>query len=623
MKKSFGYNILDSAKESILIVELESKKIIYGNKTACELFKYNPDEILTLSIADFHPENKLEHAINIFKAQTSGEIDIAREIPFKNKNGDSFLADIYTINTDINGKPHIIAIFSDTANKKNTEKDFAVSQLLISAIFDAVPDLLIIIDKDFRIKYTNSKGHDSIKPPEGKKAETCYGRFKLLDSPCKNCGAKKVFETGEIEEREDVNPVDGLTREIRAFPIKNSSGEVIFVIEYVRDITEKKNAEENRIKLEQQIQKNQKLESLGVLAGGIAHDFNNLLSGIYGYIDIARENSLNADVIKYLDCTLDTMDRARDLTQQLLTFSKGGTPFRETEKLNAFLKDTVKFTLSGLNISCKYNVSDDLWMCDYDKNQIAQVIHNLIINAQQAMPVGGTIELTAENLKISENSHAALKRGNYVKISVKDTGIGIPENIQQKIFDPFFTTKQKGSGLGLATSYSIIKKHDGIIDFESIPGKGSTFYIILPASVTDKDDNVDISVSGNKSTGRILVMDDEEVIRNTMDIMLSKAGFNTLLANDGNAALKIFKEHTKQNIKIDIVILDLTVPGKKGGKEIIGEIRKLNKNIPVIVSSGYSEDPIIQNPLDYGFTDSIKKPFIKKELTNIISKYLH
>jgi len=614
--------ILDGAIEGILIAEIESKAFKYANKAICEMFGYEEKEMLTLTVADIHPKDKLDEVINIFEAQARGEIALAQSTPCQRKNGTVFWADINTSKTFIDGVPCNVGFFSDVTEKIRSEKEIDASHRLLTSLFDAVPDLLIVIDKKFQIRYTNFKGHDLINQSDSDKGKTCYGRFKLLDSPCEDCSALPVFDSGAIVEREMVNPADGRTREVRAFPIKDFSGQVVYVVEYVRDITDKKQAEKDRIRLEQQIQQNQKLESLGVLAGGIAHDFNNLLGGIYGYIDMAREASENEEVLKYLDTTLNTMNRARSLTQQLLTFAKGGMPKREPGRLNQFVRDTVEFALSGSNVSCRYTIADDLWFCDYDKSQMAQVIDNIVINAQQAMPVGGTIELIAENRRIQKDEHLILPAGDYVQVSIKDTGIGIPHDIIQRIFDPFFTTKQKGSGLGLATSYSIVKKHDGYIDVESTPGEGAHFSIVLPASKFVEKAKKEYGKTCKRHSGRILIMDDEEVIRDTMTQMLIKSDVKVVTAREGNEALEVFMESIKSGKKFDIVILDLTVPGGMGGKATLDGIRKLDKQIPVIVSSGYAEDPIVQNPKRYGFNGSIKKPFIKSELVDMILKYL-
>ncbi len=381
------------------------------------------------------------------------------------------------------------------------------------------------------------------------------------------------------------------------------------------DITEKK-------KIEETLQQSQKLESLGMLAGGIAHDFNNLLGGIFGYISLAANISNEEKVKDFLDKAMQAMSRAKGLTQQLLTFAKGGAPVRKIAHLFPFVQETVLFALSGANIFPKFNVADDLWLSDFDKNQIGQVVDNLVINAKQAMPLGGVVVVSAENCLIKEAGHSILPEGKYIKISFKDNGIGIPKEIIGRIFDPFFTTKQAGSGLGLSTCYSIIKKHGGIIDVESEPGNGSSFTIYLPAAEKIEEIENSIHFSAHNGSGEILIMDDEDAILDFLTHLLFSLGYSVVSAKDGNEAVQIFKEKMNSGEKFKAIMLDLTVPGKMGGEETIKEIRKIDTTTPAFVSSGYAEDPVIANPEDYGFTASISKPFLVSELTELFNKHL-
>jgi len=388
------------------------------------------------------------------------------------------------------------------------------------------------------------------------------------------------------------------------------------------DITERKQAEVERERLERALNQTQKLDSLGLLAGGIAHDFNNLMGGIFGYIDLAQESSTDATVARYLSKAMNTIDRARALTLQLLTFAKGGDPVRETGKLFPFVQETALFALSGANVSCTFDIPPNLWLCNFDKHQIGQVIDNLVINAQQAMPVGGTIRVSAGNITLAEHEHPLLPKGNYITLAVKDTGIGIPEDLITKIFDPFFTTKQKGHGLGLASCYSIIKKHGGCIDVTSVQGKGSTFLIYLPASTKAASLAAPVAASTHRGSGTILVMDDEDVIRDTIGEMLSALGYTVVCTEDGQAAVDMFTTATCNGRVFAAIILDLTVPGAMGGKDAAAAIRKLDTRVPVFVASGYSEDPVMKNPAHFNITDSIRKPFTKSELSEMLNRHL-
>jgi signal transduction histidine kinase/CheY-like chemotaxis protein len=407
----------------------------------------------------------------------------------------------------------------------------------------------------------------------------------------------------------------------RSIPEKLEDGSITWY-GFNADITDRKKAEEEHLNYEQQLQQNQKLESLGVLAGGIAHDFNNLMGGIFGYIDLAKDESKDANVISHLSKAITTIDRARALTRQLLTFAKGGAPIRQIGNLFPFVQETAQFALSGSNVSCRFDVPRDLWACNFDKNQIGQVIDNLIINAQQAMPVGGTIELSARNITLENNEHPSLAKGNYVRLSVKDSGVGIPRELIAKIFDPFFTTKAKGHGLGLATCYSIIKRHDGCIDVKSEPGKGSTFKVYLPAADETVSSAITTTAETHSGHGTFLVMDDEFILRETIGDMLETFGYTVVGKENGKDAIDFFAAETKANRKISGMIFDLTVPGGMGGMAAITEIRKTNTEIPAFVASGYADDPVMKKPAEFGFTASICKPFKKSELSEMLNNYM-
>ncbi len=392
----------------------------------------------------------------------------------------------------------------------------------------------------------------------------------------------------------------------------------------VRDVSDRKKAEDERLRLELQVQQTQKLESLGILAGGIAHDFNNLMGGIYGYIDMAGGRTRDKKAAMHLSKAMNTIERARALTQQLLTFAKGGDPIQKIGLLFPFVQETAQFALSGANVSCRCDVPRDLWACNFDRNQIGQVIDNLVINAQQAMPSGGAIELTARNIALSEKEVSALPRGNYVKISVADRGIGMSRELIPCIFDPFFTTKAKGHGLGLATSYSIVARHGGVIDVESEPGKGSTFHVYLPAAAEEVLSDPEPSAVQHRGSGTFLIMDDEDVMRETIQSMLVSLGYKVICKENGKEAVDYYSAALCARRKIAGMIFDLTVPDGMGGKDAVSEIRKMDAGteLPVFVASGYADDPVMKKPADYGFTSSICKPFRKSELSEMLNRYV-
>lgn len=385
------------------------------------------------------------------------------------------------------------------------------------------------------------------------------------------------------------------------------------------DITEKINREENVRLLEQQVQQAKNLDSLGVLAGGIAHDFNNILMAIMGNLSIATQ-SLPVDnkASSLLSEAEEACLRAKGLTQQLLTFSKGGEPIKETSNMAEVIKDSANFVLRGSSVACEYNIPQNLWLVDIDKGQISQVIQNLIINAKNAMPQGGTISVVCQNIEDISKENVPLPVGNkYIKMSITDRGVGISANILNKIFEPYFTTKQEGSGLGLAITFSIITKHQGHINAQSEVGVGTTFFIYLPASSQKPSAPCEEKSFVHSKKLTILIMDDEKMVRDVSAAMLTKLGHDYVMAADGDEAVKIFKQG---QVPIDLVVMDLTIPGGMGGKDAVQKILAIDPKAKVIVSSGYSNDPIMAKFKDYGFCAAIVKPYRLDDLSRVISQ---
>jgi PAS domain S-box-containing protein len=397
--------------------------------------------------------------------------------------------------------------------------------------------------------------------------------------------------------------------------MRGDEGADLGIVIAFRDITKQK-------RLFDEIQRADKLDALGVLAGGIAHDFNNLLAGLFGYIELAKHEA-SGPAAAALEKAISVFGRAKALAQQLLTFASGGSPKKEAGRLAPLIAATAEFATAGSTVRCALDLSEDLRICEFDANQIGQVLDNLIINARQAMPSGGTIRIKASNAIIRPEEKKDVTPGEYVRIDVSDDGVGIPYHLQKKVFDPFFTTKETGHGLGLATCNSIVQRHLGCIDMESEPGIGTTFSIYLPASVSANREIVsDAKNADMHGSGRVLVMDDEEFIGDIVSAMLDSVGFSTVVARNGADALRLLEEMAQAGEAPKAVILDLTVPGGLGGKDIIEDLRKRFPDLPVFASSGYSEDPIMSRPSDFGFTDSIPKPFRQNQLISLLAKYL-
>ena len=370
-----------------------------------------------------------------------------------------------------------------------------------------------------------------------------------------------------------------------------------------------------------ELSKVEKLKSLGVLAGGIAHDFNNLLTAILGNISLSKLKAQDdLDLFKRLDAAEKAAYRAQALTQQLLTFAKGGAPIKKVISLKKIILETAEFSLKGSNVACKFDFAKDLWSVKVDPGQISQVIQNMVINADQAMPDGGIITIKAYNLPLEQGVHQFLPEGNYVVITIEDKGSGISPEDLPRIFDPFFTTKKMGSGLGLAVCFSIVRKHGGFIDVESKKNYGTKFTIYLPALGEDieKTETKEAKISSSTKGKRVLVMDDEENIRELLRESLIYLGYEADVAKDGKEALKKYKDAREKGKPFDAVIMDITVPGGMGGKEAVKFILKEDPNAKVIVSTGYSKDEVIKNFQEFGFCAALPKPYKLEELSSIL-----
>ncbi|MFW5771548.1 MAG: hybrid sensor histidine kinase/response regulator, partial [Spirochaetota bacterium] len=393
---------------------------------------------------------------------------------------------------------------------------------------------------------------------------------------------------------------------------------VMTVVGVHTDITELRRHEE-------ELKKMDKLKSIGTLAGGIAHDFNNIMSGVFGNISIARIY-LDRDHPSYsfLEEAERSMERATLLTRQLLTFSRGGDPIKEEVSIERLVNEVVRFDLSGSNVKPVFNVDNDLWLVQVDTGQMQQVFSNLTINADQAMPEGGHLYVTLQNEEVKDTA-LNLAPGKYVKAIIRDEGSGIDEKHLDRIFDPYFSTKQTGSGLGLATVYSIIDKHGGHISVSSEHGSGAAFTLYLPArqpAVRTEKHYPEDSNSIIDFPAKILVVDDEQMIREIASKMLEEAGCQVETAADGKEAIEKYKESMYSENHFDLVIMDLTIPGGMGGEEAIKKLLELDPNAKAIVSSGYSHGALQSRYTEYGFAGMVSKPYSMESLLKVVRQIL-
>ena len=510
--------------------------------------------------------------------------------------------------------------------RKRFEEDLNAEKERLAVTLRSIGDGFIAADTDGNVAIINNVAERLT----GWRQDQIVGKplveiFNILNErtrkPCSTM-LDRIVETGSVVGTANhaiVVSREGVERliEISAAPIRDKTNRKLGTVLVFRDITEKEHLEAERRKAE-------KLESLGVAAGGIAHDFNNLLTAIIGNLSLSLITLPPDDeMYERLGAAKKASLRAQELAQQLLTFAKGGAPIKKTASIGQLIQDTVTFSIRGSSIRSDFEMPEDLWPVEVDSGQISQVVNNLAINAEQAMPSGGILRVKSENFFLAEENAALspLRVGKYVKITVKDEGIGIPEEYLKKIFDPYFTTKPKGSGLGLATSYSIVKNHDGLITVESKVGLGSIFSIYLPA--TDKQVAFERGRSEPaKGKGRILALDDEEAICELVKAALTPLGYDVTTVQDGLSAIAAYKDAMDADRKFDAVISDLTIPGGMGGAECIKRLVEMDPSVRAIVSSGYAMDPVMSRYREYGFCACIAKPYEVSDLGHVVHDVL-
>ncbi len=526
----------------------------------------------------------------------------------------------------------LIKYLRDSTNesKMNEERFRSITEKLNLGIFSYTPDGKLNYANDYlceKLGYSReeilTKNFIEFIHPDH--------RQMIIERAKARLGGKEVVENYEIKSIFK----DGSIHWLDLSASMVSVDDKVLVLGGIFDITNKKELEKQVFEEKEQLEKAQKLESLGVLAGGIAHDFNNLLTGIMGNISLINlymEKKDDAKIEKSLKNIQQVVKRASDLTNQLLTFSKGGSPILKVASLENIIRENTSFVLSGSNVDYNIEIANNLWDVNIDTGQISQVVQNLIINSDQAMQEGGNIEIRLENTNgkdIPNIPGTEIPPGEYVQIEIKDTGKGIPKEIINKIFDPYFTTKQTGNGLGLATVYSIIDKHNGYIDLKSTENEGTVFTLYLPKAIiknpkkesTSQELVIETNSNFSKSK-RILIMDDELLVQKVAEEMFKGLNFKVDLTKNGEEALEKFKESIINGKQYDIVLLDLTIPGGMGGEKTISKILELDPEVYAIATSGYSSDPVMANYKQYGFKEILKKPYSIEEVKKLVDNFL-
>jgi len=499
-------------------------------------------------------------------------------------------------------------------------------------IFQAIGHPTLILDEHHHVIHANAATvRETGIPADNLIGRKCYEVFHQRTQPPKNCPFEKVVTTGHLETTEmEIETLNGIFL-VSCTPVFDDANRLEKVIHIATDITERKRAEEERDKLEIQLRQAQKMEVIGTLTEGIAHDYNNMLSVILGNISLAKEHvKANTTISGFLTEAEKASLKTRDLTHRLMALSEKGAPLRQSGSIENPLREIFEEIQYHENIDCALDISGELWPVDYDPTQMHYAIRNLLINAMEAIPGGGSINIQLENTTIGDpvqDSLQPLPQGRYVHILIKDNGIGILKENLDRIFDPYFSTKergiQKGMGLGLTTAYTIIQKHEGYISIQSAPGEGTAVSVFLPASKIPGFERKKNTTGAKRVPGnKVLVMDDEESLRKLLQQMLRRLGCQVELAKDGLEAIKKYKKQMDSGTPFDVVILDLTIKGGMGGKQTIKELLEIDEGVRAIVSSGYFNEPIMTKYKEYGFMGAIPKPYLMNDLERGLRKVI-
>jgi PAS domain S-box-containing protein len=598
----------------------QNDRFVYANPAMERVSGYSIQELLSMEHFErlIHPEFIPFMRERIARRRTREMMPMRYELRVITKNGNDIWIDLSSSAILYDNRPAVIGTFFDITERKRVEEALRSSEENFRTIIDSVNDALFVHDiETAEILQVNRRAIEMYGIRNEELSTLDYQRLCMDEPPFTTEEAMRHFRRAVDE---GFHVFEWLTAGLRGrrFWVEMSLRRALIggrerLLAVVRDITDRKRAEE-------ELARSQKLESLGVLAGGIAHDFNNILTVVTGNISLARmQTTPESGLNRVLRDAEQASFRARDLTQQLLTFSRGGAPIKKVTSIAALLEETIRFTLSGTNIRPEFDIAGDLWAAEVDPGQMSQVFNNLAINAQQAMPAGGTVRVRARNASVSgPDGDARLKPGRYLKISVEDHGIGIPAELQPRIFDPYFTTKQRGSGLGLTTTYSIINRHGGHIEVDSKVGEGTSFTLHLPATEGKPRRARTARKHPSRSRGRVLIMDDDEAVLAVGAEMLRTLGYTAETACDGNSAIMLYERFMETGAPFDAVILDLTIPGGPGGLDTLKKLVGMDERVRAVVSSGYSSDPVMSDYREHGFAGVVAKPYNIEEMAAVL-----
>lgn len=619
---------LQQTGDGIGIIDL-SGFLLFSNNAFAEMHGYTVDEIAGIHVSAFHKPEDMP-CVTAANEQVFSAGSFCGEIIHLRKDGSTFPALMQSsLVKDDHGKPlGIVGALQDISDLKSSMSELEETKTLLHSVLDAIPDVIGIQDTEHGVISYNAAGYAYLNlTSEQTKGKKC---FELIghDIPCAKCATSLTYKSLKPERVEKYVPELGTWLDVRAYPILNESGELVKVIEHLRDVTEQKETELKNKQLEEQVRTTQKLESLGVLAGGIAHDFNNILMAILGNADLALAEDDTESVRKYLRDIIVASRRAADLAGQMLDYSGRSEPQKTLVNINGIIRETA--VMLGVSVSRKttlqYNLGTDIPSVFADPVQLQQVFMNLITNASEALEnKTGTVVLSTslELCRCGElaNSYVndSLPTGYYVVIKVQDTGCGMAADTVSRIFDPFFTTKFTGRGLGLAAVLGVIRAHLGAVSVSSEVGKGSQFTIYLPASGKGSSiREASEEEAGTTGTGSVLVVDDEETVRLVTGKMLIRLGYRVEYACNGREAVDIFSRSPE---KFVCVLLDLTMP-VMDGIEASRKIREISPEAKIVVSSGFTRDAIMKEFSDISLVGVLHKPYSLNDISHIMKKIM-
>jgi PAS domain S-box-containing protein len=645
--------LFEQTNDAVFLIGLDGRHL-FSNRRAATMLGYDPEELIGMPVQRLTAPSENLEVQRRLQELLAGESLPVYERTMVTRDGREFPVEINAaLVRDRDGEPlYIQSVVRDISERQQTDERRRLLVEGVSAVTgeDLFRTLVRHLAAALKVRHAFVAECTTPEPTRARTLAFWSGdrftrnvEYDVAGTPCEAVlqGEARLYPVGvqKLFPRDrDLTDLDAVG--YLGFPLYDSRrreivGHLVAIDDkplsrdlqddwLLRIFASRASAEVERRRIEEQLLQARKMESVSLLAGGIAHDFNNLLMGILGNVSLARTLVSEDDrVARLLREAGRAGERAKRLTQQLLTLAKGGAPIREPLALSTLLLESTELALSGTSVRADYGFAHDLWPADVDAGQVGQVVENLVINAVQAMPEGGVIDISADNVTLSETSDLALAPGRYVRVRVRDNGAGIPPANLGRIFDPYFTTKEDGSGLGLTTSYAIVRKHDGQLGVDSAQGRGSTFTIHLPAHDDQppaRSEPAEEPRHGKRR--RVLVMDDEEMVRTVVREMLVNAGYAVSLVNNGEEAIAKYREARNAGAPYHAVILDLTVRDGMGGKETMRHLLELDPQARGIVCSGYSDDPVLSEHESHGFRGRIAKPFVARSLTATLEEIL-